>query len=89
MSKHGAHRELDRMFYLLTPNMDYPIEMGEVSFGKFYSYGGITMLKNILTISEKDSKLLSQIEIKDDKNNTYSAEEFVNMLSNLKVMDNG
>ena len=88
MSKHAAQHE-GSMFYLLTPNMDYPIEMGEVSFGKFYSYGGIVMLKNILTISEKDSKLLSQIEIKDDKNNTYTAEEFVNVLGNLKVIDNG
>ena len=89
MSRHGAHRELDRMFYLKTPNMDYAMEMGEISFGKFYSYGGITMLKNLLTICEKDSKLLSQIEIKDDRNNTYTAEEFVDMLSNLKVVDNG
>ena len=89
MSKHGAQRHEGSMFYLLTPNMDYPIEMGEVSFGTFYSYGGIVMLKNILTISEKDSKLLSQIEIKDDRNNTYTAEEFVDMLSNLKVVDNG
>ena len=89
MSKHAAKRDKGSTFYLLTPNMDYPIEMGEVSFGKFYSYGGIVMLKNILTISEKDSKLLSQIEIKDDRNNTYTAEEFVDMLSNLKVVDNG
>ena len=89
MSRHGAHRELDRMFYLKTPNMDYAMEMGEISFGKFYSYGGITMLKNLLTICEKDSKLLSQIQIKDDRNNTDTAEEFVDMLSNLKVVDNG
>ena len=56
MSKHAAKRDKGSTFYLLTPNMDYPIEMGEVSFGTFYSYGGIVMLKNILTISEKDSK---------------------------------
>tara|TARA_Y100000114_G_C11746182_1_gene321717 strand:+ start:489 stop:758 length:270 start_codon:yes stop_codon:yes gene_type:complete len=89
MSRHGAHRELDRMFYLKTPNMDYAMEMGEISFGKFYSYGGITMLKNLLTICEKDSKLLSQIQIKDDQNVSYNPEEFLDTLTGLEIVDNG
>ena len=89
MSRHGAHREWDRMFYLNTPNRDYPMEMGEISFGKFYSYGGITMLKNLLTICEKDSKLLSEIQIKDDQNVLYNPEEFLDTLTGLEIVDNG
>jgi len=65
------------------------IEMGEVSYGKFYSYGGLTMLRNFLVIVEKDSKLLKKVEIKDDDNILYNPEEFLDFLTNLEVVDNG
>tara|TARA_A100001201_G_scaffold14204_1_gene17320 strand:+ start:932 stop:1171 length:240 start_codon:yes stop_codon:yes gene_type:complete len=75
-------------FYLNIPTTyDEWVEMGEISFGKFYSYGGLTLLKNYLTICEKNSKLMSMIKIKDDKGKEYTAEEFVVMLSDLEVVD--
>jgi len=61
--------------------------MGEVSFGKFYSYGGLTMLNNFLKVCEQKPKLISQIKIKDDKGKEYTAEEFIVMLSDLEVID--
>lgn len=75
-------------FYLNIPTTyEEWIEMGEVSFGKFYSYGGLTMLQNFLTICENKPNLLSKVKIKDDKGKEYTAEEFVVMLSDLEVID--
>tara|TARA_R100000030_G_C3235596_1_gene119337 strand:- start:373 stop:612 length:240 start_codon:yes stop_codon:yes gene_type:complete len=75
-------------FYLNIPTTyEEWIEMGEVSFGKFYSYGGLTMLNNFLTICENKPNLLSKVKIKDDKGKEYTAEEFVVMLSDLEVID--
>ena len=75
-------------FYLNIPTTyEEWIEMGEVSFGKFYSYGGLTMLNNFLTICENKPNLLSKVKIKDDTGKEYTAEEFVVMLSDLEVID--
>ena len=77
-------------FYLNIPTTyDEWVEMGELSFGKFYSYGGLNLLKNYLTICEKNSKLISMIKIKDDKGKNYTAEEFITMISDVQVIDNG
>ena len=79
-------------FYLKLPTFrkeDEWLEMGEMSFGNFYSYGGLTALQQFLSIAEKRPELMSKIEIKDGKNNNYTAEEFVLMLSDVKVIDNG
>lgn len=77
-------------FYLSLPTMlEEWIEMGELSFGKFYSYGGLTMLKNFLTICENNSKLLSKVKIKDETGAEYNPEEFIEMLTDVEVIDNG
>ena len=75
-------------FYLNIPTTyEEWIEMGEVSFGKFYSYGGLTMLQNFLTICENKPNLLSKVKIKNENGTEYTAEEFVVMLSDLEVVD--
>ncbi len=83
-----SKKQITGSFYLNIPTTyDDWIEMGEVSFGKFYSYGGLTMLQNFLSVCEKKPKLLSQIKIKNDKGTDYTAEEFVLLLSDLEVID--
>ena len=81
-------KQITGAFYLNIPTTyEEWIEMGEVSFGKFYSYGGLTMLKNFLTICENKPKLLSKVKIKNENGTEYTAEEFVVMLSDLEVVD--
>ena len=81
-------KKITGSFYLNIPTTyDEWVEMGEVSFGKFYSYGGLTMLQNFLSICEQKPKLLSQVKIKNDKGKEYTTEEFITMLSDLEVMD--
>ena len=60
MSKHAAKRDKGSTFYLLTPNIDYPIEMGEVSFGKF---------RQNIKVKHKTKK--KQKEKKNDKQKNY------------------
>ena len=47
------------------------------------------LLENSIHICEKDSKLLSQIQIKDDQNVSYNPEEFLDTLTGLEIVDNG
>ena len=86
------NKQLTGAFYLKLPTFrdnDEWLEMGEMSFGNFYSYGGLKSLNNFLRIAEKKPEALDKIQIKDDKNNSYTAEEFVLLLTEVEVIDNG
>lgn len=84
--------KLKGSFYLKLPTFrdaDGWLEIGEVSFGNFYSYGGLTSLQQYLRMCEGKPSLIDQVLIKDDNGKDYSAEEFVLVLSELQVIDNG
>jgi len=88
----STNKQLTGSFYLKLPTFrdsDEWLEMGEMSFGNFYSYGGLTSLHNFLKIAEKKPGAMDKIKIKDDKNNSYTAEEFVLLLAEVNVIDNG
>ena len=86
------NKQLTGAFYLKLPTFrdnDEWLEMGEMSFGNFYSYGGLQSLNNFLRMAEKKPDAMNKIQIKDDKNNSYTAEEFVLLLTEVEVIDNG
>jgi hypothetical protein len=63
--------------------------MGELSFGKFYSYGGLQMLHNFLMICEKKPELIRQIRIRDDQGSEYTADDFITYITDIEVVENG
>ena len=86
------NKQLTGAFYLKLPTFrdnDEWLEMGEMSFGNFYSYGGLKSLNNFLRMAEKKPEAMDKIQIKDDKNNSYTAEEFILLLAEVNVIDNG
>jgi hypothetical protein len=88
----STNKQLTGSFYLKLPTFrdsDEWLEMGEMSFGNFYSYGGLKSLNNFLRIAEKKPGAMDKIKIKDDKNNSYTAEEFIMLLAEVNVIDNG
>ena len=88
----SINKQLTGSFYLKLPTFrdsDEWLEMGEMSFGNFYSYGGLKSLNNFLRMAEKKPEAMDKIQIKDDKNNSYTAEEFILLLAEGNVIDNG
>ena len=82
------NKQLTGAFYLKLPTFrdnDEWLEMGEMSFGNFYSYGGTQSLNNFLRMAEKKPDAMNKIQIKDDKNNSYTAEEFVLLLPSTDI----
>ena len=66
----STNKQLTGSFYLKLPTFrdsDEWLEMGEMSFGNFYSYGGLTSLNNFLKMAEKKPGAMDKIKIKDDK----------------------
>tara|TARA_A100001201_G_scaffold1451_1_gene3687 strand:+ start:487 stop:750 length:264 start_codon:yes stop_codon:yes gene_type:complete len=77
-------------FYLNLPTTyEEWIEMGELSFGKFYSYGGIKMLHNFLKVCERKPNLIKKVRIRDDQGAEYTADDFITYLGDIEVIDNG
>tara|TARA_B100000287_G_scaffold411354_1_gene440739 strand:- start:59 stop:319 length:261 start_codon:yes stop_codon:yes gene_type:complete len=82
-------KNISASFYMkLTEDKDW-IEMGELSFGKFYSYGGLQMLHNFLMICEKKPELIRQIRIRDDQGSEYTADDFITYITDIEVVENG
>ena len=52
--------------------------LGEESFGTFYTGNGFKALQNMV--------ILETIDIIDEKKNSYSVEEFLNLISKWKIM---
>ena len=88
----SKNKQLTGAYYLTLTTVrdsDEWLQMGEMSFGNFYSYGGLQSLNNFLKMAEKKPEAMDKIQIKDDKNNSYTAEEFVLLLAEVQVIDNG
>ena len=56
--------------------------LGEESFGTFYTGAGFKALN---TIVMSESHLVETVKIKDEKNQIYSIEEFVKLISKWKI----
>jgi len=80
-----------RYFILLPDDTEQDVDfstniLGESSFKNFWADDGFQVLVRLV---EKYPDTLSEIKIKDDKNKTYTVEEFLEKIKNLKVISNG
>ena len=57
--------------------------LGEESFGKFYIGSGYKALTNMIN---KDPEVLASIAIIDEKKNSYSVEEFLDLIKKWKII---
>ena len=70
------------MTYYLLINEEV-VEIGEVSFDKFYAYDGWHHLNKI--VNSGVISLLEKIQIKSDTNIKFTIEEFLNEVSKYKI----
>lgn len=80
-----------RYFILLPDDTEHDVDfstniLGESSFKNFWADDGFQVLVRLV---EKYPDTLSEVKIKDDKNKTYTVEEFLEKIKNLKVISNG
>ena len=79
-------------YFILLPgdteeNVDFDTNiLGEVSFKNFWADRGFEILVRLV---EKYPDTLTEVTIKDEKNKTYSVEEFLDSIKSLKVIHNG
>ena len=79
-------------YFILLPgdteeNVDFDTNiLGEVSFKNFWADRGFEILVRLV---EKYPDTLTEVTIKDEKNKTYSVEEFLDAIKSLKVIRNG
>ena len=57
--------------------------LGEESFGTFYTGNGFKALN---TIGMSESHLVETVTILDEKNQSYSVEEFIKLISKWKII---
>jgi len=57
--------------------------LGEESFGTFYAGNGFKALNNMVV---REPNLLETAKIVDEKNKSYSVEEFLDLLKKWKIM---
>jgi hypothetical protein len=60
--------------------------LGEVSFKNFWADRGFDIL---IKLVENYPNTLTEVTIKDEKNKSYSIDEFLEAIKNLKVIRNG
>ena len=70
------------MPYSLLINED-PVEIGEVSFDKFYAYDGWHYINKIVNTGV--TPLIEKIEIVSDANKKFTVEEFLDEVSKYKM----
>lgn len=79
-------------YFILLPedteeDVDYSTNiLGEISFKNFWTEDGFEIL---IRLVEKYPDTLEQVQIKDEQNKTYSVEQFLDKIKNLKVIQNG
>jgi len=79
-------------YFILLPedseeDVDYSTNiLGEISFKNFWTEEGFEIL---IRLVEKYPDTLEQVQIKDEQNKTYSVEQFLDKIKNLKVIRNG
>ena len=57
-------------------------ELGQVSFKTFYAGKGMEALQNMI---RKSPEALSDVTIKNEKGNTFSVQEFLELISDYKI----
>jgi len=70
------------MTYYLLINEE-TVEIGEVSFDKFYAYDGWHHLNKM--VNNKVTSLLERIQIVSDANKKFTIEEFLDEVSKYKI----
>ena len=70
------------MTYYLLINEEV-VEIGEVSFDKFYAYDGWHHLNKM--VNSGATSLLERIQIKSDANIKFTVEEFLDEVSKYKI----
>lgn len=79
-------------YFILLPedteeDVDYSTNiLGEISFKNFWTEDGFEIL---IRLVEKYPDTLEEVQIKDEQNKTYSVEQFLDKIKNLKVIRNG
>ena len=79
-------------YFILLPedteeDVDYSTNiLGEISFKNFWTEDGFEILVRLV---EKYPDTLEEVQIKDEQNKTYSVEQFLDKIKNLKVIRNG
>ena len=75
------------MYYILfnenTEDLWDQNNLGEESFGTFYTGLGFVALNNII---QREPELLPTIKIKDEKGKSYSLTEFLDKVEKWKIM---
>jgi hypothetical protein len=80
-----------RYFILLPGDTEESVDfstniLGEVSFKNFWADQGFGILVRLV---EKYPDTLSEVVIKDEQSKSYSVEQFLEKIKNLKVIQNG
>ena len=57
--------------------------LGEESFGTFYTGNGFKAFQNMVI---REPHILETVAIVDEKKNSYTVEEFLNLISKWKIM---
>ena len=57
--------------------------LGEESFGRFYTGNGFKAFQNMVV---REPQILETITIVDERKNSYSIEEFLDLISKWKIM---
>ena len=80
-----------RYFILLPGDTEESVDfstniLGEVSFKNFWADQGFGILVRLV---EKYPDTLDEVVIKDEQSKSYSVEQFLEKIKNLKVIQNG
>jgi len=80
-----------RYFILLPGDTEESVDfstniLGEVSFKNFWADQGFGILVRLV---EKYPDTLSEVVIKDEQSKSYSVEQFLDKINNLRIIRNG
>ena len=80
-----------RYFILLPGDTEESVDfstniLGEVSFKNFWADQGFDILVRLV---EKYPDTLNEVVVKDEKNKSYSVEEFLEKIKKLRIIQNG
>ena len=80
-----------RYFILLPGDTEESVDfstniLGEVSFKNFWADQGFDILVRLV---EKYPDTFNEVVVKDEKNKSYSVEQFLDKINNLRIIRNG
>lgn len=73
-------------YYLVFPQFE-PLVLGDLSFGTFYTSDGWHIFKKFIKTAAP-TEFLDSVKIVDDKNKTYTIEQFVILVESFNLMEN-